>query len=252
MDTFANDLQAPYKKPPIIEAVIALHFSRPVELKSIETFATRRKTRFPRNEELVQMSASFNPQTRQSASDVTGVGRKLISADGSRTIIVMPGQFAVSQSAPYTDWDILWAEAREEWNIFSKILRYRDLSHVSTRYINRIDIPVGRGNSVDLHRYFTIGLSLPPHVQSMQLQTFYVHSSLLDSSGKYVCQLQLASVPSSPLIDHISFTIDIDVATTEAVPANEENLWSLVGSLRKIKNDLFESCITPATRMLFK
>jgi uncharacterized protein (TIGR04255 family) len=241
-----------YKKPPIIEAVIALHFFSPVELKAIEVYAAKRKARFPRNEEVIQMNASFNPQTGQTASNVLKFGRKLVSADGSRTVIAQPPQFAVSQLAPYTDWDTLCRETRDEWNIFSKIIKRRDLSHVSTRYINRIDIPVGMGGRVDLHKYFTIGLSLPPHVQSMELQTFYVRSSLLDSSRKYRCELQLASSPSPPLIDHISFTIDIDIATTEPVPANEDKLWSFVGSLRQIKNELFESCITPETRRLFQ
>jgi uncharacterized protein (TIGR04255 family) len=94
-------------------------------------------------------------------------------------------------------------------------------------------------------------LSLPPYVQAMALQTFHVNCSLLHASEQYKYVLQFSSTPS-PLIDHVSFTIDIDVATTGPVLVNEDKMWDLIGSLRKHKNDLFESCITPETRELFQ
>jgi uncharacterized protein (TIGR04255 family) len=163
----------------------------------------------------------------------------------------MQAQFAVIQLAPYKDWNALFSEAREQWNALLKIIRHRSLSHASTRYQNRIDIPTDASGRVDLHKYFTVGLSLPPYVQAMALQTFYVHSALLDATGRYRHTLQLASTPS-PLIDHMSFMIDIDIATAEPMPDNEDKMWELVNSLRKSKNDLFESCITPATTELFE
>jgi uncharacterized protein (TIGR04255 family) len=251
MTTSPSVTQPPYKKPPILEAVIALHFSTPQELKTIDAFVHRLRTHFPRTEDMVQVSTMFNPQTQQIASNIQKLGRKLTSHDGSRVIIIMQHQFAVIQLAPYTDWDALRGEAREFWNVLAKIVKRRALSHVSTRYINRVDIPVDANGRVDLHKYFAVGLSLPPYVQSMALQTFHVTSSLLHPSGNYRYVLQFASMPS-PLIDHMSFTIDIDLATTGLVPQNEDELWNFVGYLRQYKNDLFESCITPETRRLFQ
>jgi uncharacterized protein (TIGR04255 family) len=200
---------------------------------------------------MIQMSTSFDTHTERTASNMKKIGRKLHSSDGARAIIIMPAQFSVSQLAPYTDWDTLYGEAREHWNALAKIVKHRGLSHVSTRYINRIDIPIDMNGHVDLHKYFNVGLSLPPYAQAMALQTFHVNCSLLQASGKYRYVLQLASTPS-PLIDHMSFTIDIEVATTGVVPSNEEKMWDLIGSLRQPKNDLFESCITPETRKLFQ
>jgi uncharacterized protein (TIGR04255 family) len=241
----------PYKKPPIVEAAIALHFATPLDDREIDAFARRRRTTFPLSEELVELSAAFNPQTKQSISGARKTGRKLTSSDGDRVIIIMQAQLAVIQLAPYKDWNDLFLDAREQWNALFKIIKRRRLSHASTRYQNRIDIPIDESGRVDLHKYFTVGLSLPPYVQAMSLQTFYVHSTLLDATGRYRHTLQLASTPS-PLIDHVSFTIDTDIATTEPMPDYEDKMWALVNSLRKSKNDLFESCITPATRKLFK
>lgn len=243
--------QISYKKPPIIEAVIAMHFSVPLEMKWIDAFARKRIARFPRSEDLLEMSALFNAQTHQTASNMTKIGRKLTSVDNTSVISIMPTQLSISHLAPYSNWDMLYGEARDHWNVLSKITKRKTLSHVSARYINRIDIPVGKNGSVDLHKFFNAGLSLPPYVQAMALQTFHVNCSLLHVSEQYRYVLQLASTPS-PLIDHVSFTIDIDVMTTGSVPVNEDKIWSLVDSLRKHKNDLFESCITPETRKLFQ
>ena len=216
-----------------------MHFAVPLELKAIDAFATKRKAHFPRSEDIVEVSTSFDTQAKRTDLAMKKVGRKFYSSDGARAIVIMAAQFSVSQLAPYTDWDTLYGEAREHWNALAKIVKRRDLSHVSTRYINRIDIPVDMNERVDLHKYFCAGLSLPPYAQAMALQTFNVNCSLLDPSGLYKYVLQLGSAPS-PLIDHMSFTIDIDVATTGILPQSEEKLWDLIYSLRKPKNDLFE------------
>jgi uncharacterized protein (TIGR04255 family) len=251
MTTPAAVLQPPYKKPPVIEAVIAIHFAVPLEQKSIDAFALKRQARFPRSEDILEMSASFDTKTTRTASTMKKVGRKLHSPDGARVIVITPAQLAVIQRAPYTDWDTLRGEAREHWKSLTKIVKRRDVSRVSARYINRIDIPVDINGHVDLHKYFNIGLSLPPYAQAMALQMFYVNCSLLHASGQYSYILNMASTPS-PLIDHMSFTIDIDIVTTGVVPQNEEKMWDLIGSLRRPKNELFESCITPETRKLFQ
>lgn len=243
--------QPPYEKPPIIEAVIAMHFAVPLEIKSIDAFAVKRKARFPRIEDMLEMKASFDTKANRSASVMKKIGRKLHSSDDARVIIIMPAQLAVIQRAPYTDWDTLCSEAREHWKSLTKIVKRRDLSHVSARYVNRIDIPVDINGHVDLHKYFNIGLSLPPYVQAMALQMFHVNCSLIHASGQYKYTLNVASTPS-PLIDYMSFTIDIDIATIGVVPQNEEKMWELIGSLRQPKNDLFELCITPETRKLFQ
>jgi uncharacterized protein (TIGR04255 family) len=85
----------------------------------------------------------------------------------------------------------------------------------------------------------------------MALQGFHINCSLQNQTDEYISIINLAATPS-PLIDHLSFTIDIDVMTTGSVPPNREKMWDLIGTLRKRKNDLFEACITPDTRELFQ
>lgn len=251
MTTPAGIPQPSYKKPPVLEAVIATHFSVPLEQKWIEAFSRKHKARFPKSEELIEMSASYNATTHQTASNTKKIGYKLTAIDHSSVITIKPDQLAISHLAPYTDWDRLYGEARDHWNVLAKIIKCKTLSSVSTRYVNRIDIPVDINGSVDIHEYFNAGLSLPSSVQTMALQDFQFTCSLLHASGQYRYLLQFSSTPS-PLIDHVSFIIDIDVATIGSVIVNEDTVWDLIGSLRKHKNDLFESCITAETRELFR
>jgi uncharacterized protein (TIGR04255 family) len=240
-----------YKKPPILEAVIALHFSTTLDFKEITTFANRRRAEFPFSEDMVEMSAAFNPLANQSISTMKKLGRKLTSADGSDVVILLPTQFAVIQRAPYTDWDTLCVAARANWDVLYKIIRRKRLTHVSTRYINRIDIPLDINARVDLHKYFNIGLSLPSFAQSMELQAFHVISALLHPSGKYRYAVNFAATPPQ-LIDHMSFTLDIDLSTIDPPPEHQDKMWEFVGSLRRYKNDLFEACVTDETRELFQ
>lgn len=251
MTTPAGTPQPSYKKPPIIEAVIALHFSTPLELKLIDAFARKHKTSFPNNEDVIEMSTSFNAQTQQTTSNTKKIGRKLTNIDNAKVITIMHSQLAISYLAPYTNWGELCNEAREHWSTFPIEVKNKALERVSTRFVNRIDIPVDISDGVDMHKYFNAGLSLPLYTQTMALDAFLVNCSLHHASEPYMYVLNIASTPS-PLIGHVSFTIDIDVATTGPVPFDKDKMWELVDSLREHKNNLFESCITPETRALFQ
>jgi uncharacterized protein (TIGR04255 family) len=219
-----------------------------IDLKYMEAFARKKKGQFPHVEDVIQITTSFDTVSSKSTRDP--IGKKLTNKDSNKIIMILPKQFSMSQLAPYTDWDELYDTTRENWTSFKKIIKDKQISQVSTRYINRIDIPARANDGVDLHKYFNVGLSLPPYAQKLALQQFHVNCTLSHLDGlKY--QLQLLSVPPQ-LIDTMSFVVDIDLSTTEGVSPHEEKLWELIGSLRKYKNDLFESCITPETRRLFQ
>jgi uncharacterized protein (TIGR04255 family) len=238
-----------YNKPPILEAIIAVHFSTPLTMKEIETFARKFKKSFPFNEDMVKIDVSV--QTKQKTT-TQKIGHRLSNTDRTKWLILQSLQFGVIQQAPYSGWDAFYKEAHEHWQALKKIIKHKAISRVSTRYINRIDIPAAAGTLIDLSKYFSVGLSLPQYAETMALQNFYLNCSLLHSNTQYTNILQFVTVPS-PLIDHMSFTIDIDVVTTmNTVPQDDKGLWQLISSLRAYKDDLFEACITEETRKLFQ
>ncbi|MGH7782367.1 MAG: TIGR04255 family protein [Candidatus Binatia bacterium] len=251
MNRSADATRRPYKKPPIIEAVIAMHFAERVDQYSIDKFARGRKALFSFREDVIEVQASFDLQSQKQSSGLKKIGYKLSNSDHTRVIMITPNQMSVSHLAPYPGWDAFFKEARAHWKELVKVVKHQSLARVSTRYINRIDIPVGVNGRVELHKYLTAGLSLPQYGQSLALQNFGVNCVLLDPGNQYTHVLQLATVPS-PLIDHLSVTIDIDVVTAAPLPTNDDDLWALINSLQTYKNNLFEACITQETRDLFK
>jgi len=60
-----------------------------------------------------------------------------------------------------------------------------------------------------------------------------------------------ASNAPSPLLDTMSFIIDLDISREKDLPQNEDALWSLIDGVRAHKNRVFEACITDKTRELF-
>jgi uncharacterized protein (TIGR04255 family) len=246
-----NSPSTSYNKPPIIEAVIAIHFAAPLAVKEVGAFSRKFKKAFPFIDDIASVETTFNIRTKEHISKIRKLGYKLSSADRTSLLMIQSLQFGVIQQAPYSGWDTFSQEARTYWNVLTKIVGHKPISRVSTRYINRVDIPVGAAGVVDLHKYFTVGLSLPQYAQGMSLQAFVINCSLINTIEKYTTVLQFATLPS-PLIDHLSFTIDIDVASIGAVESRDDKLWELIGTLRKPKNELFEACITPDTRKLFQ
>lgn len=242
---------SPYKKPPIVEAVIAVHFSVPLHQKEIDVFARMNRNEFPFSEKILSLETAVNLQTEQPISTAQKIGLKLSNEDRTRLVLIHPRQFGVIQRAPYSGWDTFYKEARAYWDSFKKIIGHTQIARVSTRYVNRIDIPVDVGGQIDLRRYFSVGPSLPDYAETMSLQNFSVSCALLHSDSQFINMLHFAAVPS-PLIDHLSFTIDIDVASGSTVPQRDDELWKLIDSLRAYKNDLFEACITDETRRRFQ
>lgn len=240
----------PYKKPPVIEAVLAIHFSEPVPIKLIDAFAIKRKAKFPRREDVIEVQFEATAKDAHKKGS-RNVGVKLHSADGSRIIIFRGDQFALIHLAPYTDWESLYNETREHWETLAKILKHKNISYFSTRYVNRVDVPLAGNAGVDLKTYFNIGITIPPTTKILRLEHVEMRTTLVAPDGTYRFLLQFATVPS-PLIDHMSFTIDIDLISSGNHSKKDDEAWEFVKSLRKAKNDLFEACITDEARKLFQ
>jgi uncharacterized protein (TIGR04255 family) len=217
----------------------------------IDAFAAKRKARFPRSEDLVEMKLEINLKDSHKNSS-RKVGVKLYSSDGARVIIFRGDQFALIHLAPYTDWDCLYDEAREHWETLAKILKHKNIAYFSTRYVNRIDIPVDSvDGGVDLQKYFNIGIMIPLAAKTLRLESFATTTTLVAPDEAYRFLVTFSSVPS-PLIDCLSFLVNIDLITSGAYPKKDDEAWAFVKSLRSAKNALFEACITDETRKFFQ
>lgn len=240
-----------YDKPPITEAVISLHLGNSVKQTDLERFAAKQKASFPRSETLMEHNFKVEENKRPQAS-IAKRGIRLTSKEQDRIIMVDSTQFAVIHLAPYKDWSLLFEDTKTQWKRFVGVTGEHNPKRISTRFINRIDIPIEDGGSLNLADYFAIGPSLPVDIKALVMDEFHLAFGLLDRSKSFKHMLQIAKIPNSPLIDHVSIAIDIDVFSLAVLPLKDDELWQIVYSLRDLKNDLFEACITDKTRELFR
>lgn len=245
----------PYNRPPISEAVFAFHFSRHLEAKVVEKFVRAQAKKFPAQQQMYDISIDTANLARPQRTEHKGY--KITDADSALVLIVRPETISVARLPPYTSWENLVERAQEVWKRLHKIAGQLEVSRLSARYINRIDIQhqsVGgneeRRTGIELGTYFRFGLQIPPGLANYGLRGFQLSCDLQNPADRVTRIVQLAAVPS-PRIDHVSFVLDIDVATTMPVPRREAEMWTMAEELRAAKNTVFESCITDATRSLF-
>jgi uncharacterized protein (TIGR04255 family) len=244
-----DEPKPPYPRPPIVEAVIAVHFPTALPIKWIETFAKKLEKSYPLVEDLNTMTANFDAVTNTLASSSSrGIGKRIFSFDRSRAIVLLENQLSICRLAPYLKWEDLCADAIRSWEVLKKIGMHIKVSHASTRYINRIDIPAKNNMSIELDEYFKLGLSLP---YGFSLNNFYVNYDLSRPKEQLRCTIQFLVSPPI-LIDHLSIMLDIDcVSTGPAFPADTA-MWERISKLRQQKNEVFEDCITMNTLRLFQ
>jgi uncharacterized protein (TIGR04255 family) len=124
-------------------------------------------------------------------------------------------------------------EARKYWNSLRKIAGHKTIRAVSTRFTNRLDIPVKNNKNIDLSEYLNVGIVYPSVFAKMQNNLFHVNSQFIDLESKHGIIMQVSTVPSA-LIDHSSFTLDLDVSTIEPIPPNEEKVWDIINNFAVI------------------
>ncbi|MBS0232004.1 MAG: TIGR04255 family protein, partial [Proteobacteria bacterium] len=183
-----------YPKAPITEAIIALHFSSAPSIKSLEKFADKEKKNFPKRETLHSITAKIDVKTAKQDASVEVVGFKLTNPDAGLILQVSRSQFGVSKLAPYDRWEELFGSAHHAWEIFKSTVGHVGLSRLSTRFINRIDIPNKLGNSILLNDYFSLGLVLPKAVSEMGLVQFGISCRLDDPKNSLLNIININTV----------------------------------------------------------
>jgi uncharacterized protein (TIGR04255 family) len=117
------------------------------------------------------------------------------------------------------------------------------------RYINRLDVPVPSGERIDPSLYLT---NLPnfPGQDAASFDGFNAQVVFAIPDISAGVRVATAGVPS-PLIDHVSLVLDLDVYLLVDLPNRPDDIYELLEKLHKAKNDVFEACITERARELF-
>lgn len=236
-----------YRKPPITEGVVAIHFVEPLDPRRQKKFIDLQRRDFPKID--LMQNLQFDLSTKEVKEEEAGW--KLTSYDGLQVVQVLPTQFAVSRMAPYPGWQTLISEFRQQLGQFREFIGRPAVNTISTRFINRIDVPIpDPSSSINLSDYLLIGVALPPDFASRSLASLAVQTSFADDDGRVRYVINMGVAPPA-LIDHMSIVLDIDVAITKDVPLHDDGTFAVLDEIHSLKNICFEYCITDKARELF-
>jgi len=242
--------QQPYKQPPITEAVIEIRFAAPIDAPRLAEISSDLRAQYPYEQQVTDLRVQlyFVPQATPTAGTIERPGHRLSSLDQTQILLLWPENFIVSQLAPYPGWDEFFERFRRDWSKWKRLIGYQTISRIGVRYINRIDIPFS-GPLVEYEQYINVYPHLPEVFTNVRGYGVQAQVQLADMDC--ILTLNSLSVPS-PLLGHAAFIVDLDIANEVKPPQNDESLYELLNRIRLKKNEIFESCITPRARELFK
>ncbi len=241
-----------YVRPPITEAVIELRFGEAASEENLAKFARAVDRVYPNSETgfqvTVRVETSKDGRAPQVTPDQKFDGYKLTGQDASDVILVKTTAISTVRLAPYQGWDQLIEKTKNNYASLKKVVGYRNLSRIATRYINRIDIPKQDRESIRTEDYVLLEPRVPETVKLLNSFTVQFVGPVKDSDVQAIVN---AGTVASPLIDHYSLLLDIDLFKEQNISQKEADLWQYLTELRDLKDKIFESFITDQARELF-
>jgi uncharacterized protein (TIGR04255 family) len=241
-----------YGHAPITEAVIHLLTSNTLSDTDRTKVARRLKELYPHSQPLLQQSFSININETGVPNVMVGPqpqGFRLASDDQADIAIIQHNGILISRLSPYPGWQKFRDRANAVWTKWRAAISNPPVSRIGVRYINRIDIPYGNEPIINPSDYLLFSPE-DPGISSAPMQGYLVQITKPTDAPHWLASVTSTLVSPPPLLNHISILFDIDVFRTEEIPRRDDELSAVVDETRRIKNDIFERCITDRTREL--
>jgi uncharacterized protein (TIGR04255 family) len=239
-----------FKNAPIREAVFDIKVDKLNinQIEDLKSFYELVKDNFPSEKKkhnitgLIQFSPE-DPIVSKAQSDLTGY--VFISKDQTRQIQVRIDGITLNILKPYENWDTHFEIFIEMWEIYKKKFSPNNVIRIASRFINKIDIPLP---FEDFQEYI---LNMPPIPKNLP-QTFSTFFMQIQVPCNDSYRNAIITETIEPIIESkLPFILDIDVFQELNVQNSTESIKSNFSDIRKIKNDIFENCITEKTKKLF-
>ncbi|HTA88939.1 MAG TPA: TIGR04255 family protein [Polyangiaceae bacterium] len=237
---------------PIVEAVVDLRASLPssVTADTLATLHDRIRGDFPHRETQVELAATvvFAGGAPAASGQQRPHGFRFLTEDRKWIFQARLDGFTVSHLAPYTDWKNLRICAAGLWEHYLAVANPLAVERVGLRYINRIFIPLG----ASLSDYFELEPRLGPDLPQ-NLAWFGVQVAMEDPDVPAVVVIQQrrdADSPAHP--SQAPIVLDIDVFREWRLDPRSDEVWSLLDSLRNLKNKMFFNATTAKAKEMFR
>ncbi len=247
-----------YARPPITEAVIEFRFDPVMSPDALAKFMRDVQGQYPTAEPSYEVTVELKVPASGAEPVATPkkklAGYKITGRDDTDLILLAADRLATVRLAPYCGWEQFLETTNNNYAALKKRSGYRKIVRMATRYVNRIDIPICESNSVGTSKSIntTEYLLLEPQIPNIIPKVSSFASQFVgfvpEIDGKVLVN---AAIVSSPLIDHISLLLDIDLFKDENLPQKDSEMWDLLTVFRNQKNILFEAFVTDKARELF-
>lgn len=242
----------PYKRPPILEAIIDVQFKTELSDATLSKLAKKLKQKYPVEQNAfkdvgVLVEIHDGGARAHALNDKVTKGKRLESNDSEWVIILYPKQFSFIRLAPYADWDEFFNEFNEFWTIFKKEQSSKTLSRLAVRYVNRIDIPTDKGvEAINIADYLHVGVHTPEGL----IVDGYEASFKIKVDDKSSAIIRTAT-HTKEIPNTAALLLDIDLFIHDELPQKDDDIFGSLNWLRQEKNKLFEMFISDKARELF-
>ena len=241
------------RNPPIAEAVvdIRVEFAAPPTLEALLAIQTRIADVYPERRTLQQVFFNIEindaAPAKKNVSDPAPAGHIYTSTDKTQVVQCKREGLTFSRLAPYTSWESTTDEMFRLWRIYFELLSPTRIIRVSTRFLNRINLP---NPLSDFDDFLTVVPRIPHGVPDT-LTNF--SSSITVPIGTRTTARIACSFDGAAATDaSVPIMLDLDILQDCNFDAkDEEAVFRALRELRPIKNAVFFGSITNKTLELF-
>ena len=241
-----NDLGRIYSAPPIIEAIIQLHFEDAYTGSKARKLVERLTRRYDNHSSSVMVNAKVDFEKRTAEFDEAPQDR-FTSADETDTLVIDDSAFTWARLAPYEGWEPFLARVSADLNIAHEITGPRKLDRIGVRYVNRLDVPQA-DDIIRYEDYLAINIEIPKQYTVIENYAWRFEREFPDSDVRAVVQSAVveAQVPGCG-----SFMLDIDVVARRNLPLRTADIFGKLAVMRGVKNEIFELAIRDTARSMY-
>ena len=230
----------PLPRPPIVEAILNVRILPQIESDALNDAVTPALSKLfsGRRDRTVTNTTLSSDGAVTSQSSIDGV--LLDMADRSRTLLIGRSEFGLSAlKGAYPGWEAFLGEFQGVWAEFHQHRPVECVTRISTRFINRIRVPLA---GLDLDDYFQIGLRVPPRLPQ-QLAGFSVREQVPIRDGLMVL-INFVSA-GQPTETDLELLLDIDTKMDlDGLQVEDDAIWQHFNELRGLKNEAFFGSVT--------
>jgi len=240
-----------YERAPITEAIIEVRCELAPEVTLDDLAKVADSTQFTVAGPAIQVSGRIEVSQEGIKGDTSGqqIGYVFRRDDGLHVVQSRLNGFSYSTLPPYGRWETFSSEAWAAWLDYHRTIQPLKATRLGVRYVNRIDIPQ---SIIEIKDYLRTAIDLSPYLPQMMAGYFMQAVVPLPRFNAAATITSTVVPPPSP--DFSSLILDIDtwrdIEILFSLPGANEDIRAQLEVLREAKNQVFEACITDATRGL--